>query len=311
MVAAVRRVGMALRVGLGVALFALSISTALSQEHDVASIARTKARLLLAGVERWGCQYQNVDLDRIAGSDLDLIVIDPVLDGGTGRNIDHQHIKTLQRKPDGSRRLVFAYLSIGAAEEYRAYWQADWQNKPPTWLGASSPDWPRSHAVQFWQPDWQRIAAEGLQRIVAAGFDGVFLDRVDAYQDWKELRPSALEDMADLVIQLSQSARKSAPGFLVIGQNAEHLLAEPRYREVIDAVSKESLLTGLQGQGVSNSMDQISWSMPYLLMAQESGLTVLVIEYLDDSPENDAVRQRHRIMRFRPFLAKRLLDRLP
>ena len=244
------------------------------QEPMVASAAsqpfkaiptRVAARALLAKVESWGCQYQNIEPDRMAGTGLDLIVIDPVLDGGTGRMADQHDLEQLRSKPDGSRRLVLAYLSIGAAEEYRAYWQPAWQAGPPTWLGARNPDWPRSHSVLYWQPDWRGIVEDGLQRIVAAGFDGVFMDRVDAYHDWSG-RPSAQEDMVDLVVQLSQSARRSQPGFVLVGQNAEHLLANRRYREAIDGVSKESLLTELHGPGTSNTVDEIAWSMNYYLV---------------------------------------------
>ena len=32
----------------------------------------------------------------------------------------------MQRKPDGSRRLVFGYLSVGEAEDYRWYWPRAW-----------------------------------------------------------------------------------------------------------------------------------------------------------------------------------------
>ena len=277
---------------------------------SAAIASRGAARALLAKVGTWGCQYQSIELDRLAATTLDLIVIDPVLDGGTGRMADPEDLAKLRRKPDGSRRLVLAYLSIGAAEEYRAYWLPGWQAEPPSWLGAHNPAWPRSYSVQYWQPDWRRIVDDGLQRIVAAGFDGVFMDRVDAYHDWSG-RASAHDDMVDFVVQLSQSARRSQPGFLFVGQNAEQLLVNQRYREAIDGVSKESLLTGLHGPGTPNTVDDIAWSMAYLAPAQGAGLTILAIEYLDTASDIEAARQRLRAMRFKPFFAHRLLDRLP
>ena len=276
-----------------------------------ASLSRAQTRALLARIESWGCQYQNIEPDRIAGSSLDLIVIDPVLDGGTGRTADQADIQKLQRKPDGGRRLVFAYLSIGAAEEYRAYWNDSWLTAAPEWLGPHDPVWPRSHAVRFWRPDWQRIVTEGLQRIVAAGFDGVFLDRADAYHDWSGTRPAALDEMADFVVQLAQSARQTRPGFLMVGQNAEHLLEIPRYLDAIDGVSKESLLTGLEAQTTFNSADKVAWSMKYLVQAQRAGLVIMTIEYLEAAPDIEVARQRHQAMRFKPFFGQRLLDKLP
>jgi cysteinyl-tRNA synthetase, unknown class len=237
--------------------------------------------------------------------------MDPVLDGGTGRVASRLDVEIMRRRPDGGRRLVIAYLAIGAAEEYRPYWNPTWSTEPPVWLGPHNPAWPRSYAVRYWNPEWRQIVMEGLQRIVAAGFDGVFLDRVDAYHDWPGEGESALSDMAEFVAQLSQIARGSQPGFLFIGQNAENLLVNPRYRDAIDAVSKESLLTGLQGPGLNNRSDQAAWSMNYLVPAQRAGLTILAIEYLESPADIEIARRRHRAMGFAPFFGNRLFDRLP
>lgn len=293
------------------ALMFLISAVAQAQDRDTMQMSRGKARAMLANVEHWGCQYQNIDPPSIASSALELVVIDPVLDGGTGRLAGREDVEIMRRRPDGGRRLVIAYLAIGAAESYRPYWNPTWNTEPPVWLGPHNPAWPRSYAVRYWNPEWRRIVMEGLQSIVAAGFDGVFLDRVDAYQDWPGEGESARADMAEFVAQLAQVARASQPGFLFIGQNAENLLTTPRYRDAIDAVSKESLLTGLQGPGLNNRADQVAWSMNYLVPAQRAGLTILAIEYLETPADIEIARRRHRAMGFAPFFATRLLDRLP
>ena len=119
------------------------------------------------------------------------------------------------------------------------------------------------------------------------------------------------DDMVDLVGELALAARRTRPGFLLIGQNAEPLLERPRYRAAIDAVSKESLLTGLQTPGSENSVEQIAWSMKYLLQAQRAKLTILTIEYPASSDEIERYRVRNKSMGFKPFFGQRLLDRLP
>jgi cysteinyl-tRNA synthetase, unknown class len=280
-------------------------------EQEPMHTSRRQARATLARVEHWGCQYQKIEQRHIVDSPLDLIVIDPILDPAKGRMAEPAEIEAMQRKPDGGRRLVFAYLSIGEAEEYRPYWNQNWRANEPAWLGTPNPKWPRSHSVRYWDPNWQRIVGDTLRRIVAAGFDGVFLDRVDAYHEWRGTHERALDDMADFVLNLAQTARSDRPGFLLIGQNAENLLAQPRYSDAIDAVSKESLLTGLKGEGINNQPDEVAWSMNYLVPAQRSGLTILTIEYLDMPRTITAVQRRHRAMGFVPFIGNRLLDRLP
>jgi cysteinyl-tRNA synthetase, unknown class len=298
---------------LGLVAVAAGLSSVAASARGVATKVspREKSRALLALVQRWGCQYQNIEPDRIAASFLDLIVVDPVIDGVSGQTAAPDVVRSMQSKPDGSRRLVFAYLSVGAAEEYRAYWNAEWLEAPPAWLGPLNPDWPRSRSVRYWQPEWQGIVIEGLRKIVAAGFDGVFLDRVDAYGDWRDEQESAQADMSAFVAKLAKSARTKRPDFLVIGQNAEHLLPSKIYRNALDGVSKESLLTGLQGQGVPNRPDQIEWSMTYLVPAKHAGLRMFAIEYLPAHAEVEPIRAQLVTSGFVPFFGQRLLDRLP
>jgi cysteinyl-tRNA synthetase, unknown class len=274
--------------------------------------ARDDMRAILARVGRWGCQYQNIDVASVAASPLDLIVVDPIIDPASGRTPSSEEMRLLKRKGNDERRLVLAYLSVGAAEEYRPYWSADWKGSAsPPWLGVESREWPRSYSVRYWHPEWQRIVIDASVRLVDAGFDGLFLDRVDAFHDWRMSRPSALEDMADFIAQIADAVRSRKPGFLLVGQNAEPLLASQRYLDAIDAVSKESLLTGLTGHAIPNSTEDIAWSLGYLQLAQEAGLTIFAIEYLSDTSLVAAATAQFLQLGFTPFFGNRLLDRLP
>ncbi len=274
--------------------------------------ARVEMRAVLARVARWGCQYQNIDVQSIGASPLDLIVVEPIVDAATGRIASAEEMQVLKRKPTGDRRLVLAYLSVGAAEEYRPYWSPDWKTGPaPVWLGSESSEWPRSYSVRYWHPEWRKLVIEALVRLVDAGFDGVFLDRVDAFNDWRGIHARALPDMADFIVEIGETARRRNPGFLLVGQNAEPLLTSRRYLDAIDAVSKESFLTGLRGHEVPNSPSDIEWSLHYLRPARSEGLTILAIEYLDDALLIAAATDRYLRLGFVPFFGNRLLDRLP
>jgi cysteinyl-tRNA synthetase len=186
---------------------------------------------------------------------------------------------------------------------------------PPDWLGPANPQWQGARGVRFWRQEWRDILFSGagtmLEPILAAGYDGAFLDRVDAYMDWIAERPRAAQDMMDLVEAVAATARRARPGFLLIGQNAEPLLAEPRYRAVIDAVSKESLFYGLQGAGIANSAADVAWSRKGLDAARQAGLPVFTIEYLDDAATATEVQRAHRALGYVPFIATRQLERLP
>jgi cysteinyl-tRNA synthetase len=90
----------------------------------------------------------------------------------------------------GSGALVVSYLSIGEAETYRDYWDADWDadgdGRPdagaPAWLGDSNPAWPDNYKVRYWMPGWQRIVLQRVDALIDAGFDGAYLDIIDAWE---------------------------------------------------------------------------------------------------------------------------------
>lgn len=100
-----------------------------------------------------------------------------------------EEVESLQQKPQGGRRLVLAYLSVGEAAEYRPYFDASWRKNPPLWLKAANPDWPGSYKVAYWSDPWRAILygspSAYLDQILAAGFDGAFLDVMDAWQYFK------------------------------------------------------------------------------------------------------------------------------
>jgi len=95
-------------------------------------------------------------------------------------------ISKLQKKPNGSRRLVVCYLSIGEAENYRYYWKSEWNSNPPSWLGVENPDWKGNFIVEYWDSEWQNIiygtTDSYLDKILEAGYDGAYLDLIDAFE---------------------------------------------------------------------------------------------------------------------------------
>ncbi len=122
-------------------------------------------------------------LSSLQNSDYDLLIIDLYMEN---RLLTKEEVNTLKRKKNGGRRLVFAYMSVGEAETYRNYWQKNWENNLPDWLDKPNEDWQNNYRVKFWRPEWKHILygspGSYLDEIMAAGFDGAFLDVVDVYQ---------------------------------------------------------------------------------------------------------------------------------
>jgi cysteinyl-tRNA synthetase len=153
-------------------------------------------------------------------------------------------------------RKVIAYLSIGEAEDYRAYWQHAWQTNPPAFLLAQNPEWKGNYRVKYWQAGWQKIILAGVDQIMAAGFDGVYLDIVDGFETFErdgknfiddrlnpETKQSYRRDMVDWVKTVAARVRKANPAALVIPQNGTQLLAHADFLGAVDAVGVDDLFT--------------------------------------------------------------------
>lgn len=292
---------------IGKALAALLVYAAL-----VAPSAAQQATL-----RSWGYQLQNIDPAKLAGVPYDAIVIDYTRDGSESSALSPANVQQLKFKPDGSRRIVLAYMSIGEAESYRWYWNPWWADlwfipnvfTKPAWCGPQNGDWKGNYAVRYWDPDWQKIiVGDGgyLDRLIKLGFDGVWLDKVDsAFEKIAADRPTARPDMIDFVRQIAERGRKSVPGFLVVPQNAEALLTDPAYRRLIDGIGKEELLFGEDGGGTPNPSDTIAKSSELLKLLSGEGKPVLAVEYLDDAVQIDAARRDITSRGFVPHFANR------
>jgi len=153
-------------------------------------------------------------------------------------------------------RKVIAYLSIGEAEAYRVYWQSSWSTNPPTFLLGENPEWKGNYRVKYWQTNWQKIILADEDKIMAAGFDGLYLDIVDGFEAFEqdgdnfiderpnpETGQSYRRDMVDWVKTVAARARRANPAALVIPQNGTQLLTYAYFLSTVDAVGVEDLFT--------------------------------------------------------------------
>jgi cysteinyl-tRNA synthetase, unknown class len=283
----------------------------------------------LASVKAWGYQLQRVDPARLPPS-LDLMVVDYSRNGAEGRAWTPAEVEAIRRRPDGSRRIVLAYMSVGEAENYRFYWWSHWVTKPPAWMAAENPNWPGNFPVRFWYPGWSRHIVDPnpstlerlvetrlawrkpyLDRVIEAGFDGVYLDRVDIYEMWLKERPEAQADMVAFVREISIYAKARRPGFLIVPQNGEELLKLKPYREVIDAVAKEDLFYGVGGNGVKNPEREVAESRSLLDRLRIDKRPVFVVEYVDDPVARVEIQRRAAAIGYVLNFTARGLNRAP
>ena len=102
-----------------------------------------------------------------------------------------EDLSSLKTKANGGERLIISYMSIGEAEDYRYYWQDSWEPGNPSWIFAENPDWDGNYKVKYWDKNWKSYiygnSESYLQKILDTGFDGVYLDIIDAFYYFEEL----------------------------------------------------------------------------------------------------------------------------
>jgi cysteinyl-tRNA synthetase, unknown class len=265
----------------------------------------------LMKAKSWYYNLSNVKTDLIATVDADVLVIDFATDGGK-RPLTPDEVAKLKIGPTGKPRTVISYFSIGEAEEFRFYWKDEWKTAPPTWDGGENCAWPKAHKVRYWQDAWKDIIIRGenayLKQIVAAGFDGVYLDRIDVFEHHKGETRDLRGDMIALVAEVKRTGTALKPGFQVIAQNAEDLLMDRPYRNVIDGLGKEDLLYGGEATGKRNKKSDVKWSLERLNTLRWDWKPVFVVEYPLTKELIDTARSELKRLGMVPTFQHRSLD---
>ncbi|MGE0713079.1 MAG: MJ1477/TM1410 family putative glycoside hydrolase [Planctomycetota bacterium] len=302
---------------IGVALLAGCASEAPRGEPAPGVVRARPAPAPLARVTSWGYWLQGVDPERVAQSPFGLIVTDPSRDGSRAGEWDPAAVARLR----SGARLALAYLSVGEAEDYRGYWRPEWKERPPAWLGAENPEWKGNYPVRFWDPGWQALflADDGpLLRLIRAGFDGVYLDRVDVYEHWAAAgsqggpqagldEAEAARRMSAFVLALARRARAARPGFLVVVQNAPALAVRPEVLRAIDGVALESTFyVEERPQDPAETREVLG----YAQQVRSAGKPVFSVDYCRDPTRVADAYRRARAAGLVPYSTVRALDRL-
>lgn len=150
--------------------------------EDVNTIHQAKNFLYLINLEKYNSKTQFINA--VKTTNYDVVLID--LFFNDGQSFNHDDIAQLKNKANGGKRLVISYMSIGEAEDYRYYWQTSWKSNKPSWLAEENPNWGGNFKVKYWNSEWQKIILGNenayLDKILNAGFDGVYLDIIDGFE---------------------------------------------------------------------------------------------------------------------------------
>ncbi len=256
-------------------------------------------------------QLQDADLYEISRTKYDLAIIDYSTDGTEAGAYTVDDIAFLQQGM-GDPTIVLAYLSIGEAEDYRWYWEADWEINPPDWLDAENPAWEGNYKVRYWDEDWQAIVFAYLDTILEAGFDGVYLDIVDAYEFYEEQgRESSGQEMVDFVWAIADYTHETDRDFFIIPQNGAQLALDyPAYLNAVDGIGQEDMYYGYEDDGEPTPDDVITELESVLDAFVEADKWVLLTAYTTDPDQIADHYTRARERDYIPFATVRALDEL-
>lgn len=253
---------------------------------------------------KWLYQLQGAAAAQIAAAAFDIVVMDYSRDGSDEGRYSAAEMNDI--RTGGTAREVLAYLSIGEAEDYRYYFDPGWvypfggqpNGSAPDWLARTNPEWEGNYKVQYWSEAWQQIVLGYLDRIIDDGFDGVYLDIVDAFEYWSDPEngegwsigeAEAAVRMVNFVKRIAAHARidRGKPGFLVVPQNGERILDYDTGLQYLDA---GDCLATISGIGVEDLYYMETSPIPpgetaartvYLDVISAAGKKVLVVDYVD------------------------------
>ncbi len=148
-------------------------------DSDITSISQIKNFLYLINPS---FPTRQQFLESVQATNYDLVLIDLYFNE---EMLTASDVESLKTKANGGSRLVVCYMSIGEAEDYRYYWSS----LDKDLVCRENPDWEGNFAVKYWEAGWKSVIYGNeqsyLKKILDAGFDGVYLDIIEAYETFE------------------------------------------------------------------------------------------------------------------------------
>lgn len=155
---------------------------------------------------------------------------------------------------------VFAYLSLGDAEDYRSYWKPLWNQKKPKWLGNEHPLWKGNFSVQdLLNKEWLEITKQQLDNVISVGYDGIVISGL------------GLPDSNKFLTKVQEYLKSKKSSLKVYVQ--DYIYADSK---LIDGIVKQGLIYNIDGSS-SNATQQ---ELKELLKYKNEKKEILVVEYV-------------------------------
>ena len=234
--------------------------------------ARTPDVAKISNYNSWAYILNAIDFEAIKKSTYDVVIIDTEKDD---KLIDAETIKSLKKKPDNSIRKVFAYVSLGEAEDYRPYWKKEWSTKPPVWMGKEDRIWKGNFEIKnLMAPEWIDISKRTIDMVVAMGYDGILINGLPISN------PKGSIAFLNEIVSYAKSKNAAIQIFV---QDAEELATDKQFVSLIDGAVKQGLIYSKLSDGNKGKLNDdatINKATEKLKILANNKKHVFVVEFV-------------------------------
>lgn len=229
----------------------------------------------------WAYNLTKIDLSKIEKSNYDVVVIDT--ERKENRPFTKKEVESLKTKPDGSRRKVIAFVSLGQVERFRSYWKPEWAGKKPSWIGNKSTVWRGVYEINdLKDKEWISVSKSIIDKTMKNGFDGIMIGGLGFHKN--------KEDAAFFIKVVSNYAKLRNDKFLIFSQDTDELVKYEDYVNSIDGIVRQSVYYEmLSGKNRSNYYRNVVNKRLKELKAKNKH--VFIIEYVDGKKWNSVEKE--------------------
>jgi polysaccharide biosynthesis protein PelA len=211
-------------------------------------------------------------------------------------------------------RAMLAYLSLGEVGNHHTYFEAV---KAEGILLDENPNWPGSFFVDVRDARWaRRVIGQLVPAILAAGFNGVFLDTLDDPAALESADPGRYRGMSAAAAHLVRALREAFPRIHIMVNRGYELM--PEIAASIDGLLGESVYSTYDhaARNLYHRVPAVQYQQQVSLMHQalrwNPRLRLCSLDYWDpgDMKEIRHIYQLERNNGFAPYVATSDLDRI-
>lgn len=221
-------------------------------------------------------QLTNATFETLARAPQTILVVDP---DDARLTAEENGILNSQGKN------VFAYVSVGQAENFRSYWSSEWTTNSSSIYVKADPEYVFGMVVKYWEPEWKNALLEYLgDNVFPYNYSGIMLDYLQNYDQFTDVRPNAMQDMIDLSKAVVDETRRINPEAIIIAQDSPSLWdLSDEYKQMVDILSVQEVW--FDANGKSKSANWTQSQLDILRRASNAKKVVMLEEYVEKNSQ--------------------------